>query len=163
MIEETTTACTTKVSPSQPSPGTNTLLGLHSPSSPSPSLCPPCTIGAPPHPTQGPGSVSSLHLKVFIPRGEKEERTVLVGQEGALWTAQHLMVGQGLPWVTKREHVGFRVLWSPPSWLPDLNRVGLLQALRASVLLPQEGIAGPHAQHLISTQLPMPQLQLLGS
>lgn len=45
-----------------------------------------------------------------------------MGQEGALWTAQHLMVGQGLPWVTKREHVGFRVLWSPPSWLPDLNR-----------------------------------------
>lgn len=40
----------------------------------------------------------------------------------------------------------FRVLWAPPSWLPDLNREhGLLQPPRAPVLLPQAGRARPHA------------------
>lgn len=87
MIGDTTTACTINVPPSQPSPGTSTLLGLHSPWSPDPSLCPltPSTTGAAPHPTKGPGSVSSLHLKVFIARGEKKEETMLLGQEDALW------------------------------------------------------------------------------
>lgn len=57
--------------------------------------------------------------------------------------------------------MGFRVLWSPTSWLPDLNREhGLLQAPRASVLLPQAGRAGPQTQQFSSTHLPMHQLQL---
>lgn len=68
------------------------------------------------------------------------------------------MVGQGLSWVTKGEQLGFRVLWSPPSRLPDLIREHwLLQAPRASVLLPQTGRAGPHPQQ---HQLPVPQLEL---
>lgn len=81
-------------------------------------------------------------------------------EEDALWTAQHLMVGQGLPWVTKGEHVGFRVLWSPPSWLPDLTReLGSDRPPEHQCSFPRQAEQDPS---LSSTQLPMPQLQLPG-
>lgn len=142
-------------------PGTSTLLVLHSPSSPPPSLCPltPLYYRGCPHPTQGPGSVSSLHLEVFIPRGEKEERTVLVGQEDALWTAQHLMVGQDLsPMGHRRRARGLQGAVVPPSWLPDLSReLGSYKPPEHQCSFPRQAEQGPM---LSSTQLPVLQLQL---
>lgn len=73
-------------------------------------LCPdpPRTTGAAPYPTQGSGSASSLHLKVFISGGEKKEGTVLVGQEEALWDSPASHGGTRSPMGHKRKTHGLQ-------------------------------------------------------
>lgn len=90
------------------SPGTSTLLGLHSPCSPCP--LPFCALSprahatvAAPHPMQGPGAATYISKTSFL-EGRKKRGQCQWGNKMSPETAQHLPMGQGLPQGTQGGH-----------------------------------------------------------